>query len=517
LSNAGSVQAGSPASTLSLTSVPLLGVDAEELSSTNAKPASTFRLFDLPQELQDAIFEFAYTEPCFKFVSKTMWDVVQRHTRRSTGKPKVDFPMHKVNEWMVSKKYFRAAAQAWVESQTSFELVRDRLTLPRAEMGQPFPPTGRCGRGFELFFEFGKTFPVDLSFWPSALLDPDYRCISLCRRIRGLIFVVHNEHFDVLERGLAWEVEFTDEELMSLLERSGFTLPSSVEKMEMLPERQVSYADTDTKVATLASNVANFGRLMWQHRSKKVHADTAEADHGLLYLGSKVKFNAPTDAGIGDGYVIDKHPDKATRSPHSQTPKLDHPLMSTATPNTKQLRDGPQSQGPFHQLLLPQVMSNNPSDVANSTTSEIISRDPIDAKSSNPSEGIGNPDPGTISCTSSDTMGSTTRPPSNAVFTKDSIIPVKHLQTPLEILQDASPVASRPCKRKMKAKSAKESTRSRPATNQELMLDLFMLVCMLFLMCSVVCACLDKKEIAPQIATAGVVGYAICIALCLVL
>jgi len=338
-------------STLSPARALPLGVDVEESSSTDPQRADAFRLFDLPQELQDLIFELAYTEPSFKLVSKPMWDLLQTETRRSTGKPKVDFPTHKVNEWMVSKKYFRAAAKAWVGTQTTFELVRDRVTLSISEtdMREKFPSIDGAA-AFGLFFEFGKTFPVELSFrpgWP----EHDYANIPLCRRIRGLIFIVSEEHFDVIDRGLAWEVEFTDEELMSMLELLIFTLLSKVEKLEMLPEDLRGYVDIDAKRAIFASNVENLRRLMWQHRSMEVQADSADGDHGLLYLGSEVSFSAPSGA-----YTDGKRASETLRSLIAKL-GLAHILTAT-TANTLQPRNGPHADVPVHQPPPPQVMSN---------------------------------------------------------------------------------------------------------------------------------------------------------------
>ena len=90
-------RSSSLASTSSSAKAPPLGVDPEEPSSTNDKPATVFRLFDLPQELQDAILGFAYTEAGTKYAHKSAWETKQTHLRKTTRKPKVDLPAHKVN------------------------------------------------------------------------------------------------------------------------------------------------------------------------------------------------------------------------------------------------------------------------------------------------------------------------------------------------------------------------------------------------------------------------------------
>lgn len=74
------------------------------------------RLFDLPQEIQDRIFTLAYPETeSLSIVPKTSWESRQEHTRK-LGKVPRPFA-RKVDEGMVSKRYFRMAAKAWMTAQ----------------------------------------------------------------------------------------------------------------------------------------------------------------------------------------------------------------------------------------------------------------------------------------------------------------------------------------------------------------------------------------------------------------
>jgi hypothetical protein len=276
-----------------------------------------FRLFDLAQELQDKIFEFAYMEPDFTIVYKSTWERRQKHLR-NTGKPKVGFPTHKVNEWMVSKKYFRAAAKAWVEAQTSFEFIRSQVDGGLTDAHERFPPMLNMNEGAGLFLEFGRTFVVDMDA-PEGVLGS---IISKCRRVQNVIGVVWERYFDMIDRGLAWEIEFTEEELVGLLERATFTLPSSVERVHLQGDDVLLYTDTDTKRAVFKANVAHFERLLWQRKAKGPQPDE-RVDHGRMYLDSAVISSTPSevmDSGEDAGSVLR---DSAPTDPKYSLKQLD--------------------------------------------------------------------------------------------------------------------------------------------------------------------------------------------------
>jgi hypothetical protein len=278
---------GSLASTFLPARAPSHGVNVGKNSSAHTNLTAPNRLFGLPQELQDEIFELAYTEPSFTAVTKLIWDVKQEDARKSKGTPRVDFPPPKVNEWMVSKQYFRSAAKAWVEAQTSLERVQNRvptgLSFMRFRSSHPF-----VGTDSGLFYEFGTAFQVAM---PAYFNSGHSERILQCRRVRHLICLVGEEFLSETDRGFAWEVEFTDEELMSSLMRADFKIPSSVETLQTQPGPGLSYVNTKARKAIFATNLANLQRVMWQRKLKKPHPGAAEADHGALYLGSKVSPN----------------------------------------------------------------------------------------------------------------------------------------------------------------------------------------------------------------------------------
>lgn len=98
--------------------------------ATNDKPAKTFRLFDLPQELQDTIFELAFPfVPDLRIHTKRSWTRNEQYQRLgSTTHIIRPFPEVKVAEFLVCKKFFDNAARAWLQNQW-FDMGLDTLTI----------------------------------------------------------------------------------------------------------------------------------------------------------------------------------------------------------------------------------------------------------------------------------------------------------------------------------------------------------------------------------------------------
>jgi hypothetical protein len=265
-------------------------------AATNSIPAAkslstkadAIHLFTLPQELQDAIFEFAYTEPSFKAINKGLWDVRPDRLRKSTGTPRVAFPPPKVAEWIVSKRYFRSAAKAWVGAQTSLERIQNGEPSDSAfELFESFHPF--VGMNSGLFYELATAFQLAMPRY----YRPHYsERIMQCRRMRHLICLIDEEFLGETDRGFAWEVEFTDAELMGSLVRVNFKLPWRVETVQVQPDEGLVYTDTAAKKAVLVANLVNLQRMMCQRKLKEPRVGTAEAencsDTRVLYVGSKV-------------------------------------------------------------------------------------------------------------------------------------------------------------------------------------------------------------------------------------
>jgi hypothetical protein len=185
----------------------------------------------------------------------------------------------------VSKRYFRSAANAWVGAQTSLERIRNgepsRVSFERFRGLNPF-----VGMDSGLFYEFATAFQLAM---PSYFSANHSERILKCRRMRHLICLVDEEFLSETERGFAWEVEFTDAELMGSLVRVDFELPWKVETVQVLPGAVLIYTDTEAKKAVFVANLANLQRLMWQRKLKKPRTGTAEAEGDpKMYLGSQV-------------------------------------------------------------------------------------------------------------------------------------------------------------------------------------------------------------------------------------
>ena len=278
---------------------PSLIVDPEP-SCAVAKSTDHFRLFDLPQELQDAIFGFAYTESGTKYKYKTEWSFRETRLRKTTGKPRADFPPHKVNEWMVSKRYFRAAVTAWMEAQTSLEFVKDhQMRVSESRFPAPTDLLGATG----LFFEFGRTFVIHLT---GSISREGSQQIALCRRMQHLIIVVDEDFFCETNHGYAWQVEFTDKVILESLRRANFSLPPGILDYTLFRHRILKYAKTEEQKAVFAANMSRLEHVMRKHTPAKPLADTAGHNHGALYLGSKVMMSPPVVVAVPTPFVKTK-------------------------------------------------------------------------------------------------------------------------------------------------------------------------------------------------------------------
>ena len=80
-------------------------------------PKSGMHLFDLPQELQDVIFDYAYPpRRKFETTSRSYWEMIETRKRRDIGKSYQlhPFPGPLVSRLLVSKRFFLNAAKAFI-------------------------------------------------------------------------------------------------------------------------------------------------------------------------------------------------------------------------------------------------------------------------------------------------------------------------------------------------------------------------------------------------------------------
>ena len=160
-----------------------------------SSPIVPFRLLDLPQELQDMIFDYAYPEELnADWTGPQSWDYRERENRKKFG-PAYSrrlFPDHKVSEWLVSKRYFTSAAKAWVQNQYFHaDQHEDILREPRGVWTE----------------------------WATRLRTSSSGCrhVSWMPNLRVLIVGVHHFEFDHIgesEDRFPWESRFDEEDFI---------------------------------------------------------------------------------------------------------------------------------------------------------------------------------------------------------------------------------------------------------------------------------------------------------------
>lgn len=100
----------------------------ESQFSTMSAP-SHFRLYDLPQEIRDGIFDLAYPtiSSDAQLVNKYSWDMEEcRNSLEDDSHRPREFE-YKISEFLVSKRFFVDAAQAFAQNQTCTSTVMEGI------------------------------------------------------------------------------------------------------------------------------------------------------------------------------------------------------------------------------------------------------------------------------------------------------------------------------------------------------------------------------------------------------
>lgn len=235
---------------------PQLG---DHSTDTVAELDAGCRLYNLPQELQDIIFEYAYPqEDDLNIVFKNTWDLDEQHNRKTEGPSYVrkPFPSPKVDEWMVSKGFFKAAAKAWMGAQTFHERARYPdvfvFTISDAFLEQEN----------KLFCEFGTQAAAKIEFLSYMFLP----AFAQCQNLKRLKVLVDERFFDSLDRHakLPWEEVFTDAELSTVSSHCDIVTLQRLESMSGTIDIEFEvtsshFLDSSSKREVLAEN---FNRLL---------------------------------------------------------------------------------------------------------------------------------------------------------------------------------------------------------------------------------------------------------------
>lgn len=238
--------------------------------------ANSFRLFDLPQELQDIIFDLAYPdEPYADFTNPESWEYEEKEKRKQKGPSytKRPYPNPKVNEWLVSKQYFVAAAKAWVQNQSLDD--GDSRTM----LGFGDHPGG----------VLAQWLTRSNSYWDLGKM-PSVKCLNIA---------VHHSEFEGLEDYYPWECELDEEAFMKT--RIYQYLKDVRGLQSFKAEAMTIYIAEDNEKATAiwTSNVHAFGAFMERlvTRPEDEGAESVSDDDldgpTPLYNESLVFFDAP--------------------------------------------------------------------------------------------------------------------------------------------------------------------------------------------------------------------------------
>lgn len=225
------------------------------------------RLLNLPQEIQDIIFDYGYsTIEGVESITKTAWNANQHTERRIKGPnyEKLPFPSPKVSEFLVSKSYFLAAAKAYIGNQISLFgwFNNDLITLFLTRTRINLPMVKRLGRA------------PNLKHVTVAIFDDD---------------------FSVIRPVFASEAEVSDDDCKALVKDYNVTCLSGLQEFHL---------ETGECSAASFFRGAEFERreAMWEHNVRRLETyirpivtapKTQEEDDNprkaeALYPGSKV-------------------------------------------------------------------------------------------------------------------------------------------------------------------------------------------------------------------------------------
>ncbi|KAK4546239.1 hypothetical protein LTR36_002376 [Oleoguttula mirabilis] len=196
-------------------------------------------LLTSPQELQDLIFDYAYpAQTDFRPVSRGLWDSREKRRRRDNHDRVLQpFPVLKVNELLVSKTFFVAAARAFVGNQ-HFENIDELLST---------------NGGISTGMAFQWATSVTVSTWENRV----YRLPSL----RSMALKLDQAIFEVLEPKYAW-LETCDQDELKQIELYTRLVECETLRVFKPLAKPCIWAKTEVERQTYLSSVVAFGVLV---------------------------------------------------------------------------------------------------------------------------------------------------------------------------------------------------------------------------------------------------------------
>ena len=225
------------------------------------------------------IFVLAYPKiEGFKVKTKSRWERDEQERRRSNRDTFVARPFLplKVSEFLVSKKFFVAAARSFVANQHFDE------SSGCAHFSVLGGPEGIVGQ-----FMMKAT----LRSWQVKhnRMPPDLKFLKI---------IAWHDDFEVLEPKHVWEDDLTKADFRKVMLGSKYHLLSGLSELQLVPERCV-YATTEAKKAKWQENVGKFQAFLKKYVTRPKDVDsTTQLTSGerlvALYRNSRVCFGTST-------------------------------------------------------------------------------------------------------------------------------------------------------------------------------------------------------------------------------
>lgn len=242
-------------------------------------------LFSLPQAILDHIFTVSYPPiPNLRLITLSTWHARSLHRQNRSSTPSI-LSDPKVNDFLISKRYFLLASKAWISNQTFSDLD---FVQSAKYIGNQREERKLGG----IFFSFAKRFRLKSRHLP---------CICDFPSLEEAIIDVDDDVFAGSKPREAWKEVFAEEELVSLaffaaLLNQGKRLKSVV----LLPAPCV-YALGDEEEKIWRRNIRRLEGLInerlssTERRKQGMNKEsTSQSNHShengqkSLYTGSKV-------------------------------------------------------------------------------------------------------------------------------------------------------------------------------------------------------------------------------------
>lgn len=233
--------------------------------SPKKAPTRKLTLFDLPQELQDIIFDFAYPEKeGLEIITPQQWNAqeVRNRMRNSSWEIRPP-PPSKVCEFLVSKAFFGAATRAWFRNQWIDASWPHLLDLPRSV----FPTQ-------TLFCKLGAKVRSDG-------LDR-YSDIHDFVAMKKLKVIVPVDEFKTEGSKYPWEAMYEDDEIMSTEAYRGVAKLRGLTSFEVEAKIEYLFEGTEWKTQIWRANIKRFEDLAKPHVTQQKEADSKKPENDDL-------------------------------------------------------------------------------------------------------------------------------------------------------------------------------------------------------------------------------------------